>query len=316
MKQDMILHSDSQNMPKVCVVVLNWNGRELLRKCLNTVVQSEYYLHKIIVADNGSTDGSVQMIRESFPNVIIVENSENLGVPEGKNRGIIRALEEHADYIYTLDNDLIMNSKTIKELVLLMEMDQTIGCSGSIIYDSIEKDLILSAGHYINWTQNLVKPVAANQRDIGQLRQCIEVDYVGAGAMLTRASIFDEIGLLDPDFIGYGYDDADFGMRVNGAGYKVVCHTPSKVWHRPFSAIGRYSFKKKYLESRNAIRFLRIYGNRWNWVKFLFYVIAGLIYASIVEGARGNMGGVIGKARGFYDGFRGREDLARRLLQV
>jgi hypothetical protein len=89
----------------------------------------------------------------------------------------------------------------------------------------------------------------------------------------------------------------------------------SKVWHRPFSGIGRYSFKKKYLESRNVIRFLKTYGNRRSWAKFVFYAVTGLIYASIREGIRGNFMGVVGKARGLYDGLRGREDFAYDLLK-
>jgi GT2 family glycosyltransferase len=301
--------------PKVSVVVLNWNAKDILRECIESLIKSKYPLYKIIVADNGSVDGSQQMIESLFPDVILVENGENLGVPEGKNRGITRALEEEIDYIYTLDNDLIIEPQTIKELVSLLEKNPQIGCAGSIIYYYDRPQMIFSAGHYVDWSQNLVRTRGANQKDSGQLAERGEVDYVGAGAMLTRKAIFNAIGLLDVGFIGYGYDDADFGLRVNRAGYKVVCYSQSKVWHRPFSGIGKYSFKKKYLESRNAIRFLKIYGNWRNWAKFFFYAIAGLFYASIREGVRGNLRGVVGKARGLYDGLRGREDLAYSLLK-
>lgn len=301
--------------PKVSVVVLNWNAKEILRECITSLKRSEYPLYEIIVVDNASADGSPQMIREFFEEVIVIENISNLGVPEGKNVGLRRALQKNVDYVYTLDNDLIIEPETIKALVLFMEKNPEVGCAGSIIYHYDKRDLIFSAGHYVNWTQNLVKTRGANQKDRGHLEEYAEVDYVGAGAMLTRKKVFDEIGLLDPHFIGYGYDDADFGLRVKSGGYKVVCCTRSKVWHRPFSGIGRYSFKKKYLESRNAIRFLRMYGNRWNWAKFLFYAIAGLLYASFREGLRGNLKGVIGKARGLYDGLRDREDFAYSLLK-
>jgi GT2 family glycosyltransferase len=301
--------------PRVCVVVLNWNAKDILRECVESLTRSEYSLSMIIVVDNGSIDGSQQMIKTYFPEVVLVENGENLGVPDGKNRGIIRALEEDIDFIYTLDNDLIVQPQTIKELVSFLEGNPDVGCVGSIIYYYDRPDFIFSAGHYVDWSQNLVRTRGANRRDIGQFTEVSTVDYVGAGAMLTRKSVFDSVGLLDAGFIGYGYDDADFGLRVNKAGYKVVCYSRSKVWHRPFSGIGRYSFKKKYLEARNAIRFLRMYGNRRNWAKFFFYAIAGLAYASVREGLRGNIKGVIGKARGLYDGLRGREDLAYNLLK-
>src|SRR5689334_20217071 len=99
--------------PKVSVVVLNWNGRELLRECLESLKKSEYPLYEIIVADNGSSDGSQKMVAERFSDIVLVENGENLGVPEGKNRGLTRAMQKDVRYIYTLDNDLIIEPKTI-----------------------------------------------------------------------------------------------------------------------------------------------------------------------------------------------------------
>jgi GT2 family glycosyltransferase len=298
----------------VDVVILTWNGRELLRPCLESVVASEYPLRRIIVADNGSTDGSVEMLQQEFPTVSVVCNGRNLGAPTGRNAGIEEALREEPHYIYTLDNDLTIHARAIGELVELLEQHPEIGCAGSIIYDADRRDTILAAGHYVDWTQNLVTPRGVGKVDRGQLEAIAEVDAVGTGAMLTRAAVFEQLGLLDGGYIGYGYEDTDFGMRVRRAGYKVVCYTPSKVWHRPFSSIGAYSFKKKYLESRNAIRFLRSYGTRTSWLKFAVYAIGGLGYATVREGRRGNIGGVVGKARGLWDGLRGREDLAYRLL--
>ena len=189
------------------------------------------------------------------------------------------------------------------------------GVAGAGIYYADRPDVIFSAGHWINWTQNLVGTRGANKRDTGQYAPLADVDYVGTGAMLTRRQVYEEVGLLDDGFIGYGYEDTDFGIRVNKAGYRVVCYLPARVWHQPHTNIGRYSFRKKYLEGRNAIRFMNMYGSPSRWMKFVFYASLGLLYASIREGLRGNMGGVIGKARGLYDGLRGREDFARRLLE-
>ena len=300
---------------KVTVVILNWNAKAVLRECIESVKQSTHPLHEIIVVDNASTDGSAEMVKDLYSDVIVLQNPENFGVPKGKNVGIARAIQNNIDYVYTIDNDLIIEPETIAQLVSLMEKNGDIGCAGSIIYHYDRPDIIFSAGQYIDWTQNIVSTRGANERDVGQLEPCARVDYVGAGAMLTRKSVFQQIGLLDPGFIGYGYEDTDFGLRVNRAGYNVVCFTRSKVWHRPFTGIGRYSFKKKYLEARNAIRFARMYGTRRNWAKFSFYVVAGLFYAAIREGSRGNIMGVIGKAKGLYDGLRDKEDLAHSLLR-
>jgi GT2 family glycosyltransferase len=302
--------------PSVAAVVLNYNGESVLEECLESLRHSEYPIREIVVVDNASQDRSVDIVTKKFPEAVLIRNELNLGAPAGRNVGVKRALSRKPDYIYTLDNDLRAHPAAIHELVKLLESDASIGCAGSLIYyhGSASDDLIFNAGNYINWTQNLVKSRAMNTRDRGQLAVCADVDYVGSGAMLVRSGLLEKLGAFDAGFIGYGYEDADFGLRVKAAGYRVVCFTRSKVWHRPFTAIGRYSFRKKYLEARNAIRFLRIHGTPWGWLKFSWYALGGLLYAAVREGFRGNFMGVVGKARGLYDGLRGREDLAWTLL--
>jgi GT2 family glycosyltransferase len=301
--------------PTVSVVILNWNAKEIVRECIKSVKESIHPIHEVIVVDNGSTDGSAAMIKREFDNVVVLENAANFGAPKGRNIGISRAMQQNVKYIYTLDNDLIIDPRAISELVTLMENRPEVACAGSLIYYHDKPEVVFSAGQYIDWTQNLVTTRGAGETDKGQLAECGEVDYVGTGAMLTRKHVFTQVGLLDAGFIGYGYEDTDFGLRVKKAGHKVVCYTRSKVWHRPFTGIGKYSFKKKYLEARNAVRFVRMYGNRRNKLKFMFFAIAGLFYAAVREGARGNIMGVFGKAKGLYDGLRRREDFAERLLK-
>lgn len=301
--------------PRVSAVVLNYEGEKVIGPCLESFRISEHPLHEVIVVDNASTDASVEIISREHREVVLLQNERNLGAPAGRNVGMERALEGRPDYIYTLDNDLRIDPRAISELVELMERDPSIGCAGSIIYHEEPPDLIFNAGHYVNWSQNMVRSRGLNQRDRGQLEELCEVDYVGSGAMLTRSRVLEEIGLFDPGFIGYGYEDSDFGLRVKAAGHRVVCLTRSKVWHRPFTAIGRYSFRKKYLESRNSIRFLRRWGDRRACVKFAFFAVGGLVYAAAREGLRGNFPGVVGKARGLWDGLLGREELARKLLE-
>jgi GT2 family glycosyltransferase len=301
--------------PKVTAVVLNYFGEEVIGACLASLRASAFPLHEIIVADNGSTDGSIEIIERDFPEVVLVKNGRNLGAPAGRNRGLERALAGDPDYVYTLDNDLRMDPNAIGALVELLQSDDRIGCAGSIIYTEGTENLIFNAGNFVNWTQNLVRSRGMNESDRGQFEDLADVDYVGSGAMLVPARLWRQLGLFDEGYIGYGYEDSDFGLRVNAAGLRVVCFRGSRVWHRAFSGIGRYSFKKKYLESRNAIRFLRIHGTPWAWLKFSFYAVAGLCYAAVREGARGNLPGVVGKARGLFDGLLGRERLAWRLLK-
>jgi GT2 family glycosyltransferase len=301
--------------PAVSFVVVNWNGRKVLADCLHSIHNVDYPIQQVIVSDNGSTDGSIEMVRERYPDVVLIENGKNYGAPIARNFGIRKALESGVDFIYCLDNDLIIDPKAIRKSLAVFDIDERIAMVGSLILDREHPGRILSAGGIVNWTQNLVSTLGMNEKDTGKFRGIWNVDYAGSGALMTRAEYIHKNGAFDEGFIGYGYEDTDFGIRANLLGYRVVCCAEARVWHRPHSGIGRYTFKKKYLEARNAIRFVRMYGNHRNKLKFMFFAIAGLFYATVREGARGNIMGVIGKAQGLYDGLRGREDLAKRLLQ-
>ena len=92
-------------MPRVTVVVLNWNGLADTLECLNSLVRLDYPTHEVVVVDNGSTDGSVQVFREQFPMATVFETGENLGYTGGNNAGLRHALAQGADYVLLLNND-------------------------------------------------------------------------------------------------------------------------------------------------------------------------------------------------------------------
>jgi len=300
---------------RVAFVVVNWNGRDVLIKCLDSILQIEDPIYRIYVVDNGSSDGSVETMRHDYPQVVVIANERNLGAPIARNQGMRRAVDEGADYVYALDNDLTIDPPAIGRSLAIFGRDPKIAMVGSLIFHEDRPDVIFSAGHLINWTQNLVGTLGQNERFTGQFRDIWDVDYVGSGAVLIRADYIAKHGVFDESYIGYGYEDTEYGYRAKNLGYRVVCCADSRVWHRPHSGVGRYTFRKKYLETRNAIRFIKKYGTFANWCKYLLYVIPGFVYAFFKEGARGNLGGVIGKLRGFIDGLRNYDDLAYELLE-
>lgn len=301
-------------LPKVSIVILNWNRREILLECIQSVEKVRYQLHHIVVVDNNSTDGSVEAIKKEYPDVVLVENARNYGAPEGRNFGVKEALRLGAEYIFTLDNDLISDPDAIQGFLDVFIQYPDVGVAGAKIYDYIEKDLILSAGSKVDYTQNIVRQYGRGVRDRGQFNQVRVVDWVGTGAMMTKREVYEKIGLFDEKFIGYGYEDVDFSIRARKNGYKVVFCPYAKAWHRPHSGVGRYTFRKKYLEARNAIIFMKKHAKLRNWFKYLIYASLGLIYAFFREGLRGNIGGVFGKMKGLYDGFRGVENIALKLM--
>lgn len=306
---------NGSDLPTVSIVILNWNGKEVLVDCLESVFKLDYPVHEVIVVDNGSTDGSVEMMETDYADrVHVIALEKNLGAPGGRNYGMQRVVETGVDYAFCLDNDLTIAPDAISKLIKVMDRDPKIVMAGALILHQDRPDVIFSAGHIINWTQNLVGTLGAGEKLHGQFTDIWDVDYVGSGAVLVSAGYIHDHGVFDESYIGYGYEDTEYGYRAKNLGLRVVCCADARVWHRPHSGVGRYSYRKKYLETRNAIRFIKQYGTVTNWIKYLCYVIPGFGYAFVVEGARGHLPGVIGKIRGFIDGLRNRDDLALELL--
>lgn len=296
---------------KISSVTLNWNGAATLYQCIASLKNQDMDLYEIIVADNGSDDKSIEIIEKDFLDVVIVRNKANLGAPCGRNCGLRRALEKPVDYIFTLDNDLFAERSCVRELVTHAENNPEIGIIGAFIYDAKNANRLISAGGVVRYTQNVGGQLI--RYPSGQT--LIDVDYCGTGHMLTKRKVFDRIGLLDEIFIGYGFEDTDFSFRSKRAGFRICTSPAAKVWHKPHSNIGDYSFSKKYLESRNAVVFMKRYANFSKWIKFIFFAVLGLPYAFVVQGViRHKMSGVWGKVRGLFDGFCNKEKKAYEIL--
>lgn len=295
---------------RVTSVTLNWNGEDVLPACIRSLKVQTLPLYEIIVVDNGSSDQSIERIRDRFPEVIVIENGRNAGAPAGRNVGLSRALDKDIDYLFTLDNDLQAAEDCVEKLVSVAESDTKVGSVGAFIYDAGDRDRFHSAGGIVDFTQNITRQL----RKIDDPAAIYPVSYVGTGHMLTRAAVFREIGLLDERYIGYGYEDTDFGIRTQKAGYTVCTFGQAKVWHQEHESHGRMSFKRKYLFARSAIEFMKCHAHFFQWVKYLFYVSVGLVGGFFIGLFKGGIGGVYGKFLGICDGLLNRKALALRLL--
>ena len=296
----------------VAAVVLNWNGAERVLKTLSALYKSEYPLSDIFMVDNGSIDGSLEAVQKKFPTVKILPQKNNLGASEGRNVGIRHALASGVKYVFNIDNDIEVQPETIGELIRIAEQRSDVGIVGTMMYFKDDPSLIQNVGAQISFRQNVHLPIGWLQYDRGQFIEPIEVDMVGSGAMLTRREVFEQAGYFDAGYLGCQLDDTDFCMKVHRAGWKIICNPGAKILH-DFYFNHRYTYRRKYLESHNAVLFLRKYGRFTDWAKYLFFAIGGLLYAFIRESFQGNLGGVFGKAQGLLDALLGRE---HRAVQV
>lgn len=303
------------SVKKVAVVILNWNRKDNLLDCLKHIYEMDYPLYQIIVVDNASTDGSVAAVQAQFPQVVMVVNDRNYGAQAGKNIGLRKALASKMDVVYMVDNDIVVAKDALTELMRVLDEIPDAGIVGAKMYDYSKPDILLSAGGIIDFTQNVSRGRGDCEKDVGQFEKTEAVDYLWGGAMIATREVLEKVGLFDQEYLGYWFEDSDFSVRVRKAGYQVLFCGRSKVWHRPHKTIEQFSFRKKYLATRNAIRFMKKHATFANWIKYLFFAVGGLPYAALRDLAlRGSIAGAWGKAKGIFDGLLNRDEPARRLM--
>ncbi|MDD1723559.1 MAG: glycosyltransferase family 2 protein [Methanospirillum sp.] len=215
---------DENLKPLVSVVIVNYNGKKFLQDCLGSLKKQTYSPSEVILVDNASCDGSVELIRKYFPCVKICVQESNLGFAGGSNAGI---REAHGQFILTLNNDTIAFPEFIEELVQPMISDSSVGmcCSKMVFPDGrINSTGICISRSGAAWDRGGGEP------DRGQYDTAEEVFGPCAGAALYRRTMLDEIGLFDEDFFLF-MEDVDLAFRARLAGWKCMYVPKARVVH-------------------------------------------------------------------------------------
>lgn len=226
-----------QKEPKITLLILNWNRKEDTLKCLASLQGLNYHNYELVMIDNGSTDGSSQAIRKSFPDVKIIRNSENLGFSQGNNIGIEYALKKGTDYICLLNNDTVADKDFLLPLIQISQKDDRIGILGSRIYFYQHPRLIWSEGIRVNGQTGRVTTPYHRKLESEVGKGIKEWDGVSGAALLIKKTVIEEIGELDPDFFMY-YEDVDWCLRTRKQGFRVVTVPTSRVWHKVSLSLG------------------------------------------------------------------------------
>jgi len=232
-------------LPKVSIIILNWNGGKCLKECLNSVLRTKYPNFEVIVVDNASSDGSQEIVKRDYPQVTLIENKENLGFCIGNNIGIEKA---KGDIMVLLNNDTIVDENWVKEIVKKAK-DPNVGIIGCRIYYPNSR-VIQSFGFrmkFLGYWEN----IGAGQEDYGQFNGIEEVDYVTGAALAIKREVIEKIGKLDPNFYAYG-EDIDICLRAKKVGYKVVTSN-AIVYHYGSASWKHFPIKKAYLNSINIL---------------------------------------------------------------
>ena len=233
-------------MTTVSVIILTWNGKALLKECLDSLALQTYRDFEVILVDNGSRDGSAGYVRELYPWVRLVELPENVGFAEGNIRGFVPAAGE---FIVTLNNDTRVVPEFLAELVGAVQADRNIGMVAAKMCNFYQTGRIDSVGVQPTMA-GLGINVGVGERDNGQYDKQAEVFGPCAGAALYRRTMLEETGFFDPDFFAY-YEDLDLAWRGRLAGWQAVTAPAAVVYHVHSATGGRMSPFTVYHVQRN-----------------------------------------------------------------
>ncbi|KHD38313.1 glycosyl transferase [Clostridium acetobutylicum] len=245
-------------MKELSIVICNYNKKEYVLNCIDSVLNSSYRDLDIYVVDNASEDGSVEAIEDKFKDkVMLISNTENLGGSGGFNTGIREVLKKDYKYVMLLDNDVILDKEAINNSYRYLEKNDDTAVVGSKIYSMDNKDKIQEMGAEIDFQNFYINPFYKGYIDFIELPEVVECDYVPACSMMVRIEALRRVGIMDEDNFIY-WDDIEWGYRFKKAGYKVVTYGKSKVWHKMGVAQRTNTFGTYYFW-RNRIHFFAKY---------------------------------------------------------
>lgn len=300
------------------VVILNWNGEAHLERFLPSVVQHTPAGVGIVVADNGSTDGSLAMLERDFPAVEVVRLDRNYGFAGGYNRALRQVV---ADYYVLMNSDVEAAPGWFEPLLQAMERDERLAAVSPKLLSYSDKGSFEYAGASGGFIDFLGYPfcrgriLSTLERDRGQYDAPREVFWASGACMMVRASVFHALDGFDAAFFAH-MEEIDLCWRMQLQGYKVRVEPAGRVYHLGGGTLPNNNPRKLYLNYRNNLSMLykNLPRGRREGILFLRMVLDG--GSALVFLAQGNLGFFNAVFRAHMDFHRRRPELRRLRQQI
>ena len=265
--------------PSVTVIVLNWNGKDLTIECLESLKQVNYSNFNILVVDNGSTDGSVELLKEKFPEVSILVLEKNLGYAAGNNRGFDSLKHDQPEYVIFLNNDTIVDENFIEPLVKQLLTHKKASQTVPKIYYENDPKLIWYAGGIVNLWTGSIYHLGIRQYDGPAYSKTHKTKYATGCCFCMRYEEFKEFGGFDEAFPMYS-EDVDLSLWIRAAGKQVWFVPDSKIWHKVSASLGgEFSFGKIVRKARGIFLLIKKHANVVQWLTLIVLLPIQLIIA-------------------------------------
>jgi len=266
------LNVEDSPVPDVSVVIVNWNVRDLLQQTLVTLYkETTGTTFETIVVDNGSTDGSVDLVRNEWPQVCLIASPVNLGFAAGNNLGFSKC---RGRYILLLNSDTIILPTTVSGMVQFLDEHSDTGCVGCLHLNE-DGSLQRSTGDVPNFVEDSLfypdlyrlPPMRAYLRrhfiwwgDHDRIR---EVDWVNGACMMVRREVLDQVGGLDEGYFIYA-EEVDWCYCIRKAGWRIFFTPEAEVIHLGGKAMDRVPAERLVLKYTGQYRFYRKYNPTWH----------------------------------------------------
>lgn len=290
---------------KILIIIVTWNKKDYVIDLLMSLSSLSFPRKQldILVVDNASSDGTVDILKEKFKDIKVIANEENLGGTGGFNTGLSWAFsqpESSYDYLWLLDNDVVVHENALSELVSVLDSNPDVAIAGSTMMQLDFPWRINEMGAFVDrdsgvlgfnrhyedvsgWQGLPVQELLHNDKDLSQqlvnCQEMMDVDYVAAASLLIRAPIAKQAGLWMDFFIHF--DDVEWCLRIAESGHRVVVSAKSLIWH--LSAIAKVPSWILYYDNRNILYLLEKHSHlgavknsiHWTLKKALYYTLLG-----------------------------------------
>lgn len=279
---------------KLAIILINWNSFELTKDTLESLQQTTYTNYDCIVVDNGSVDGSDDLIESTFPNCIVIKSSTNKGFTGGNNIGMDFALQNGYEYIMMLNNDVAVEPNFLEPLIARLDQDASVGAVQPLIYFHHDRNLVWNAGsRYLSWI-GLPLTLMYFRKDPLRLQINMQkkIDWITGCAFMIRVSVLRKTGTLKEPYFIY-FEDVDLSFRIKQAGYQLGYVPESVIYHiagmshksKTKEKEGFLNPKVHYLNGRNRIWFLKAHTPWWAipttfFYQFMYYLAVSFYFIS------------------------------------
>ncbi|MCX6200483.1 MAG: glycosyltransferase family 2 protein [Bacteroidetes bacterium] len=272
---------------KVAVVILSWNGKKYLEQFLPSVVQfSSPQLCEIIVADNCSSDGSLEFVKTNYPNIRIIQNTRNGGYAGGYNDALKQV---NAKYFVLLNQDVEVTERWVEKVVDVMEADENIAAAQPKLRGFNNREYFEYAGGSGGFLDKMSYAFCRGrlfetiEKDEGQYDDVKEIFWASGACLFVREDVYRKAGGLDEDFFAH-QEEIDLCWRINSMNYKIVCVPQSVLYHVGGGSLSYGNPRKTYLNFRNNLMmmFKNLPANILVWKLFLRMILDGLAAVNTV----------------------------------